>query len=59
MTPLYDHLTRIETKIDAVGEKVTALDKDLAVHKAKTSRFALVLGSFGSLVVALVTKGCM
>jgi len=47
------HLIRIETKVDLLMAQVHKLDKDLAVHKAKTSWLAAVVGGVASLLVAI------
>lgn len=46
----------------ANGLAIATLDKDLAVHKSKTSRFSMFLSavvSLGVTIAALLTKGCM
>lgn len=50
---LEQHLVRLEAKIDVLAERLYALDKALAVHKAKTSWMAAVMGGFASLLVAV------
>lgn len=47
------HLARIEGKVDTLFIQVAAIDKGLAVHKAKTGWMSLVMGGVASLLVAL------
>lgn len=49
------HLARIEGKVDTLFIQVAAIDKGLAVHKAKTGWMSLVMGGVASLLVALAT----
>ena len=52
----------VESKVDANLVAIAKLDKDLAVHKVKTSRFSILLSVFSSLfvtIMALFAKGCM
>ena len=61
MDPLYADVAYIRRKVDKLDDDVSKLDKDLAVHKAKTARWSLFMGGIASLLVAVgaaLLKGC-
>lgn len=58
---LAKQLVQLDAKVDLLISRISLLDKDLAVHKAKTSRFSMllsVIASLGVTIAALFAKGC-